>query len=134
MNFVPGDQSGLAIPVDAAALRQAGPDFLDRAFRRFGTLQPGNRVVAITASEPCLGGSTGTKLLLSVQYERADPALHTDLFVKFSRDFADSIRDLGRHEMESEVQLAALSRHPSFRSACPSPILPTITAKPAAGC
>jgi hypothetical protein len=40
--------------------------------------------------------------------------LHTELFVKFSRDFADEIRDRSRHMMEPEVRLAALSQQPGF--------------------
>jgi hypothetical protein len=65
--------------------------------------------------DPCPGGSTGEKLLLCVEYAHPEPHLHTELFVKFSRDFNDPIRDeRGKHEMEGEVRLAATSRLPGF--------------------
>jgi hypothetical protein len=40
--------------------------------------------------------------------------LHTELFVKFSRDFNDAHRDKGRFEMETEVRFAVISRLPGF--------------------
>ena len=53
-------------------------------------------------------------MFLSVEYAQSEPGLHTDLFVKFSRDFSDAFRDRRRHELEAEVRLAALSRLPAF--------------------
>ena len=111
---VRGDATGLDIPVHAAALRAAGAGFLTRAFQAFGAIAPGNAVARVLAVEPCPGGSTGHKLFLSVEYLRPEPGLHTELFVKFSRDFDDALRDRGRHEMESEVRFAAISRLPGF--------------------
>lgn len=113
-SYVRGDATGLSMPAHAEALQAAGADFLTEAFRTFGSLSAGNRITRITRCEPCPGGSTGHKLFLSVEYEHAEPGLHADLFVKFSRDFSDPIRDRGRHELESEVRFAALSRHPAF--------------------
>jgi hypothetical protein len=114
MDFVFGDSTGLRIPAHSDSLRDGGADFLTAAFRAFGALPAENRVMRITRFEHCPGGSTGQKLFLSVEYERADPALHTDLFVKFSRDFGDKLRDRGRWEIESEVKFAAISRLPGF--------------------
>jgi len=114
-----GDATGLLIPAHADALRDGGAAFLTAAFRRFGSLPTDNRVAKITRLETCPGGSTGDKLFLSVEYERPDPSLHTDLFVKFSRDFTDSRRDHGRFEMESEVRFAAISRLPDFPISVP---------------
>ena len=37
-----------------------------------------------------------------------------ELFVKFSRDFDDPVRDRGRTQMESEVKFASLSLAPGF--------------------
>jgi hypothetical protein len=114
-DFVTGDRTGLAIPAHPAALRQAGPEFLTKAFRAFGSLNADNRVTEITRCEICPGGSTGRKLFLSLAYERPQRSLHTDLFVKFSRDFEDPARDnRGKYEMESESRLATLSRDPNF--------------------
>ena len=112
--YVRGDATGVSFPADAEALRAAGEAFLTEAFRTFGSLSHENRVKRIVGLEPCPGGSTGQKLFLRVEYEQADPALHRELFVKFSRDFADPRRDRGRYEMESEVRFAALSHLPGF--------------------
>ena len=114
ITFVLGDATCLDIPAHAAALRNAGETFLTEAFIRFGALSPTNRVTRITQFESFGGGNSGHKVLLSVEYERADPGLHSNLFVKFSRDFADAFRDRRRYELEAEVRFAALSRVPGF--------------------
>jgi hypothetical protein len=120
LDSVRGDGTGLAIPAHAEALRAAGEAFLTDAFRSFGSLSADNRIVRITRFEPFSGGNSGHKLHLSVEYARAEPGLHTDLFVKFSRDFNDAFRDRRRHELEAEVRLAALSRLPSFPISVPA--------------
>ncbi len=112
--FVSGDATGLAIPAHAEALRNGGEAFLSDAFHWFGALPPSNRVARITQFSAFGGGNSGQKILLSVEYERAEPGLHTDLFVKFSRDFADVFRDRRRYELEAEVRFAQLSRLPGF--------------------
>ena len=58
------------------------------------------------------------KLLLTVEYDK--PGTHTHLFVKFSRDFDDPIRDRGKTQMESEVLFASLSREPGFPITVPA--------------
>ena len=96
-------------------MREAGPDFLNTAFHAFGSLEPGNHITRVTNCEICPGGSTGQKVFLSVEYEHPSPQLHGGLFVKFSRDFADPVRDnRGKYEMESESRFAALSCLPGF--------------------
>jgi hypothetical protein len=121
LDFVRGDATGLAIPAHAEALRSAGADFLTRAFHAFGSLSADNRVERITRCEPFSGGNSGHKLVLSVAYSKDEPGLDTELFVKFSRDFADPFCDRRRYELESEVRLAALSRLPSFPVSAPHP-------------
>ena len=118
--WVTGDMLGLPVPADGAALRDQAETFLTEAFRASGALTANNRVVGITRFDEWAGGSTGRKLLLSVAYERPEPGLHTDLFVKFSRDFTDPIRDRSRYQMESEVRFALLSRMPGFPIAVPA--------------
>jgi hypothetical protein len=120
IDFVRGDATGLRMPAHPEALRAGGEDFLTEAFRAFGSIAPDNRVARITRFEPCLGGSTGQKVFLSVEYERPGPGLHADLFVKFSRDFSDPLRDRGRYEMESEARFAAVSRMPGFPISVPA--------------
>lgn len=119
IDFVPGDATGLSIPAHGEALEQAGADFLTQAFRAFGSLSPENRVTRIARLEACAGGSTGTKLFLSLDYAHEAPGLHRELFVKFSRDFSNRHRDWQRHEMESEVRFAAISRLPGFPISVP---------------
>jgi hypothetical protein len=115
MDFVRGDATGLLIPAHGEALRAGGAALLTEAFQAFGSLSTGNRVARIARLETCPGGSTGQKLFLTLEFEQPNPTLHTDLFVKFSRDFSDKIRDdRGKHEMETEVRFAALSRAPGF--------------------
>lgn len=112
--FVPGDATSISIPAHAEALLAAGPAFLTQAFHAFGSLPADNRVAAITACEAFGGGNSGHKLRLSLAYERPAPGLDSALFVKFSRDFDDAFRDRRRYELEAEVHLAELSRHPAF--------------------
>lgn len=118
-DWVSGDLTGLFFPSHSDALRGAGEDFLTEAFRAAGALPMDNRVARITRFEECPGGGTGRKLFLSVAYEKSDTRLHSNLFVKFSRDFDDEIRDRSRHMMDSEVRLAMLSRDPHFPIAVP---------------
>lgn len=113
-----GDGFGLVLPDTLAALRSAS-GFLTDAFHASGTLSSGNRVARITDFEEINGGSTGRKALLSIEYDRPGPALHTDLFVKFSRDLDDPVRDRGKTQMEPEVRFAALTRTPEFPIAVP---------------
>ena len=115
LDRAPGDVTGLLIPAHGEALLEDGAAWLTGAFRRFGSLAPDNAVARIVRLERCPGGSTGAKFLLDVEYRHADPGLHTALFVKFSRDFADRRRDHpGRYEMADEVPLMRLARRPGF--------------------
>jgi hypothetical protein len=119
-DVVRGDETGLAMPTHPEALRAMGVDFLTDAFRAFGVIAPDNRVTRITRWEPCAQGSTGQKLFLSVDCLRPEPGFDRDLFVKFSRDFTDPVRDRrGKFEMAAEVRLGALSRMPGFPIAVP---------------
>jgi hypothetical protein len=101
-----GDVTGLSFPADPAALRDGDIVFLTKAFQ--------TPVSEITRSEEVIGGSTGRKMLLDVAYQSPEAGLHTELFVKFSRDFDDPLRDHGRTQMEPEVKFATLSRTPGF--------------------
>jgi hypothetical protein len=118
-DWAPGDRLGLDLPADPRTLAAGGPEFLTRAFRAGGALAGDNRVTAITRLDEWLVGGTGTKAQLSVAYERDAPGLPRDLFVKFSRNFADRTRDSVRHFMEPEVALANLSHDPAFPIAVP---------------
>ncbi|MCB2079229.1 MAG: hypothetical protein KDE55_16230 [Novosphingobium sp.] len=116
-----GDETGLVFPAHEQALRDAGPEFLTEAFRAFGALGDDNRVARIVSLDHCEGGSTGGKLFMTVEYENPDPALDTELFVKFSRDYDDRRRDHpGRYEMAAEVPFAAISRLPGFPTRVPA--------------
>jgi hypothetical protein len=114
VDWIEGDIFGMAMPTHPEALRAAGTDWLTAAFHRIGSLPADNAVAKITRFEDCPRGSTGRKVLLSVTYEKPDPALHHDLFVKFSRAFDDPLRDNQRYEMECEAQFAAVSVAPDF--------------------
>lgn len=117
-HWATGDRYGLAFPADPAALRDGGARFLTDAFRASGVLGD-NGVMRVRECREVDGGSTGRKAVLSVEYDTAAAALPTDLFVKFSRDFADPVRDRAKTQMEPEVRFAALSRAPGFPIAVP---------------
>jgi hypothetical protein len=114
VDFVTGDATGLTIPAHEDALRSVGARFLTEAFHRFGYLSGDDRVIRIVRATALSGGNSGHKLGLAVEYASRRPALHTQLFVKFSRDFSDAFRDRRRYELEAEVHFAALSRLPHF--------------------
>jgi hypothetical protein len=119
IDWIRGDSLGLEIPAHSESLRSGGEAFLTQAFRATGSLSEDNRVTRITQLEEISGGSTGRKLLLCVEYAQPSPGLHTDLFVKFSRDFSDERRDQAKTQMELEVLFALLSRSPEFPIAVP---------------
>lgn len=128
-----GDHTGLEVPAHVEAFREAGAEFLTRAFRGFGSLGDDNAVARVVNLEHCPGGSTGAKLFMTVEYERPDPALHTELFVKFSRDFTDKRRDWQRWEMQSEVPFLKLTRQPGFPVAVPEAYFADFDAKTGTG-
>lgn len=107
------------MPAHPAALREGGVAFLTRAFRADATLGPGDAVAAVLLAEDCQGGSTGRKMRLQVRYDDAANGLPRNLFVKFSRDFGDPIRDRARIQMESEVRMGRLSQSAGFPVAVP---------------
>src|SRR5579871_1250183 len=114
VDWVRGDFSGIDFPAHPEALKSGGCAFLTRALRAGGVLEADNRVTQITGFGEWVLGGTGAKALLSVAYERDGIGLPHDLFVKFSRNFQDKVRDSGRYHMTSEVRLANLSRDPRF--------------------
>ena len=116
---VRGDCHGLAMPAHPDALRALGSAFLTAAFHANGVLGADNRITKITHCVDVQGGSTGRKLLLDVEYAKPDATLHGELFVKFSRDFDDPLRDRGKSQMDAEVRFAQLSCTPDFPIAVP---------------
>jgi hypothetical protein len=133
IDLFPGDDTGLAVPAHVEALRDAGAEFLTRAFHAYGSLSRDNAIARIVALDHCAGGSTGAKLFLTVEYARPEPGLHTDLFVKFSRDFTDKRRDRQRWEMQSEVPFEALTRRPGFPIRVPVAYFADFDAKTGSG-
>lgn len=119
IDWIRGDALGLAFPVHPEALERAGADLLTQAFQAAGSLSRDNRVARITQFRQVSGGSTGKKVALSVEYADPSPELHSELFVKFSRDFSDEVRDRARGQMELEVLFALLSRDPQFPISVP---------------
>ncbi|SEB61931.1 hypothetical protein FIV41_20440 [Pseudomonas marginalis] len=116
---VTGDLLGLPFPTSIESLIEQGPEFLTLAFRACGALSEDNRVTAINTPQEFFAGGMGRKLLLSVQYENPSDELHTELFLKFPRDFGDPLRELFSPLMEPEIRFALLSRKPGFPVAVP---------------
>lgn len=119
IDWIRGDSIGLEFPAHSESLEAGGAAFLTAAFHAAGSLPKDNRITRITQFKEISGGSTGRKLLLAVEYENPSAELHTDLFVKFSRDFDNEALDQARSQMELEVLLALLSRSPEFPIAVP---------------
>lgn len=117
--MVVGDQLQVAFPTSLEGLQKEGPIFLTQAFQAAGVLAADNRVAAITHFTEFFGGGMGRKAVFTVGYERMDAGLHTELFVKFPREFGDPLRDLFAPLMEPEVRFALLSRQPGFPIAVP---------------
>jgi hypothetical protein len=111
---VDGGYLGVPFPPTIETLVEQGPDFLTAAFHAAGSLSADNRVIAVIDRTEFFGGGMGRKLLLSLEYAKAQPGLHTDLFVKFPRDFGDPLRALFGPLMEAEVRFALLSRRQGF--------------------
>jgi hypothetical protein len=132
-DFIRGDATGLSIPAHPDAFRAAGADFLTEAFRAFGSIAPDNRVVRIDRIDHCPGGSTGHKFFLTVRYHREEPGLHSELFIKFSRDFTDSRRDWQRTEMLGEARFEPITRLPGFPIGVPTAYFADIQAESSTG-
>lgn len=113
-DWMKGDCYGLDIPAHTDALLNAGPGLLTSLFQQAGSLSNGNCVKSIASSMVIEGGSTGSKLLIELEYGDDLPHLHRRLFVKFSRDFASKKRDAARYQMDLEVRFAQLSMEPDF--------------------
>ncbi|MBU6267074.1 MAG: hypothetical protein KGN34_05995 [Sphingomonadales bacterium] len=112
--MVTGDFLGVPFPTSIEALLEGGPDFLTRAFHATGALAADNRVLSIDTWREVVLGGMGRKLALSVTYARPDPGLHTELFIKFQRDFGDPLRAMFGPWMAPEIRFALLSRQPGF--------------------
>lgn len=113
-SWVIGDLLKRPIPSHSEAFKAAGTEFLNKALRTTGSLPIDNYITNITRIEPCLGGSTGHKLRLDVNYANNQAGLHQKLFVKFSRDFNDKMRDQLKDQLEAEVKMGLLSKEPDF--------------------
>jgi hypothetical protein len=118
-DMVVGGELGIPFPTSIEALLAGGADFLTTAFRASGVLGEDNRVTAITDSREFFGGGMGRKLRLSIAYQHQEEGLHSQLFVKFPRDFGDPLRELFGPLMEPEVRFALLSRGTGFPIAVP---------------
>lgn len=115
-----GELTGLDFPATVEALIAAGPAFLTEAFHASGALPRDNRVIAINGTQEFFGGGMGRKLKLDVTYENADPALHTKLFAKFTREIDDPLHGLFAPVMRPEVRFAMLSRREDFPIVVPT--------------
>ncbi len=110
--WVTGDHTGCRFPRDPAAFRDGDVAFLTKAFR---ARRLGRRRCGSTGAKKSPAAAPAARCVAGRRLRKArGPDLHTELFVKFSRDFDDPVRDRGRTQMESEVRLASLSLPPGF--------------------
>jgi hypothetical protein len=108
-----GDHYGLEFPVDMAGLREAGPEFLTRAFQASGAMARDNHVTAIVALDKLDIRGASENGLLELSYARDEPGLQTKLFVKFPPTDAHHKYGLLRLS-NGEVQMGRLSRERSL--------------------
>mmetsp|Transcript_113697 Transcript_113697/g.196458 ORF Transcript_113697/g.196458 Transcript_113697/m.196458 type:complete len:652 (-) Transcript_113697:145-2100(-) len=82
-----GDLYGLPVPPTLSHVQKLGTSWLTSAFHTAGTLPKDNAVKSMkmkrlkTTTKDAAGGA-GPKAFLSVEYEKEDPELHKELFVK----------------------------------------------------
>lgn len=108
-DVVPGDHYGLAFPFTLQMVHEWGPEFLTEAFRASGVMSPDNRVTAIVAFEKLTLMGASERAFLTIAYERAEPALQTELFVKVPP--ADPHHKFGLSaSSHGEVEMLRLSR------------------------
>jgi len=79
-------------PFNPEQLADAGAEWLTKAFHLAGSLPKDNRVTKVSMTDFPYGAAS-VKVLLSVEYEKADD-LHTELFVKFPLDPSNKHRPL----------------------------------------
>jgi hypothetical protein len=128
-----GDIFGLEIPADTETLVADGASFLTRAFHATGALAAANSVRRIVSAQEFLGGGTGKKLLLTIEYESPKLRLPEQLFIKFSRNFDSELWDRARFMMISEANFAVLSRSPDFPVAVPACLFADVEATSGTG-
>ena len=107
-NIAPGDHHGLDFPISLEQLREAGTEFLTAAFRATGTISADNRVAEIVALKPIVLMGASESAFLTVTYAKAEPGLHTELFVKFPPAATDYKFGLSVMS-QGEVEMARLS-------------------------
>ncbi|MCP1471460.1 hypothetical protein J3E64_003167 [Sphingobium sp. OAS761] len=104
-----GDHYGLEFPIDLAGLREAGPEFLTRAFRASGVMAGDNHVTGIVSLDKLDIRGASENGLLELSYARDEPGLQTHLFVKFPP--ADVHHKYGLLRLsDGEIEMARLSR------------------------
>ena len=132
-HWAQGELSGLQFPADAGALKSGGAGFLALAFQAFGVLPASNRVNRIVHMEAFHAGGSGSKLMLTVAYDNPEGNLPEQLFIKFSRNFADELRDRARFMMVSEARFAVFSRAPDFPVTVPRCLFADVEAESGTG-
>jgi len=86
----PGVNYDFLFPHNLRQLRSMGPEWLTQAFHAAGTLPKDNSVTDIKeiiglSMDPTGGealGGAGIKVLLTIEYAKSHPDLHTELFIK----------------------------------------------------
>ena len=116
--WVTGDHFGLSDTRRPCGVTCRWHSISHRRFRAYGALTPITPSRGSASSTMSRAAAPAARLFSRVEYDK--PGAHTDLFVKFSRDFDDPIRDRGKTQMESEVLFASLSREPGFPITVPA--------------
>lgn len=101
VDAIPGEMYGLIVPPTLADLYKYGEEWLTKAFHAAGTMPKDNRITKIVefkrlpmSGQDAAGGS-GPKAFLTVEYEKEDPELHKELFVKMPWTVGGESKEMG---------------------------------------
>merc|ERR1712194_653519 len=122
---LPGMRYGMKFPFTPEMLQSSkyGAKWLTEAFRACGSMGKDNKVVSISNVKPLVGGGACLKNIFDVKYEKADPSLHTKLFMKYPFRLDKNMSNrMSSAVMLQPADLAEVDCCRYFEAAMPFPI------------
>jgi len=100
-NSLPGEMYGLPVPPTLSDFEKLGEKYMTQCFHVAGTIPKDNAVKKILAFKrlPMTGqmaaGGSGPKAFITVEYDKEDPDLHTQLFMKMPWAMEGESKEMG---------------------------------------
>lgn len=110
LELAPGDNYGIEFPFTLDLFRDFGAAFLTTAFRAAGSISADNQVTEIVGLKPLNLPGASESAFITVAYAKADPDLHTELFVKFPPDRGAEYKHSLAVMAHGEVEMQRLTR------------------------